>query len=457
MADTASPRSIFALFRSPNGKRALAGLASLLLVLEVALGARVLGANLIELYLRRVGQNRLCLYPDTAIYWQLARAIRAGGPYEIVEWGDIPHFALRAPGYPIVLAACHAIFGESTMAVRLAQAFLGTVSVSLLYLLTRLIACAGEPPIPAEANQVATQHQKVPLVAAAVAALNPYYILMSSLILSEAVFTSLLLAALSGLAVLWAKPGREVRTAGWRTALVALATGAACGAAVLVRPSCLLLVPAILTIWIVAKARQRDRSTAALRNAFLCVVGIGVVMGPWIARNARVYGTFVPTSLWLGASLYDGINPGATGASDMAFLADQDIWPLDERGQDGTLRDKAIAFGRANPGRVLELAIAKLGRYWSPWPRSEGISSPLLAVSSAMVELPIFALAAAGGWARRRDVRALVLLAFPVLYFCGLHVVFASSIRYRIPAEMPLVGLAAIGLGAIAARARRGR
>ena len=47
-----------------------------------------------------------------------------------------------------------------------------------------------------------------PLVAAAIAAANPYYIIMSVLILSEAVFVPLMLAALWGLALLWVEPGR---------------------------------------------------------------------------------------------------------------------------------------------------------------------------------------------------------------------------------------------------------
>ena len=47
-------------------------------------------------------------------------------PYEYVEWSDIPHFAVRTPGYPLFLAVCQAIFGERTLAVRLVQAGLGT-------------------------------------------------------------------------------------------------------------------------------------------------------------------------------------------------------------------------------------------------------------------------------------------------------------------------------------------
>ena len=94
---------------------------------------------------------------------------------------------------------------------------------------------------------------------------------------------------------------------------------------------------------------------------------------------------------------------------------------------------------------MVKLAIIKLGRYWSPWPNAEGFRSPLLAVAGAAVEIPVFGLILLGAWDRRRDCRVWALLAGPLLYFCAIHLVFASSMRYRIPGEMPALGLAAMG------------
>ncbi len=129
-------------------------------------------------------------------------------------------------------------------------------------------------------------------------------------------------------------------------------------------------------------------------------------MGPWWIRNHRIYDRFVPTALWLGASLYDGLSPTATGASDMAFLGDRDIWPLGEQDQDAELTRRTIAFALSEPGRALELALVKFGRFWSPWPNAEGFRSPYLAIAGAAIELPIFALLLLGAWDRRRDLRA---------------------------------------------------
>jgi 4-amino-4-deoxy-L-arabinose transferase-like glycosyltransferase len=351
------------------------------------------------------------------------------------------------------LAACQTILGEQPLAVRLVQAALGALVVWLVYQLTRRLVSPTELE-PASGRVCWT----VPLIAATLAAMNPYYIAMSELILSEAVFAPLLLLTLWGLAVLW-RPADGPDCAGthfapWRAALTALGTGATGGAAILTRPSWGLFLPAVLLVWVVQGVRSRDclLRRRAFQGAVLVVVGVVLMMGPWWVRNARIYGRFVPTALWLGASLYDGLNPEATGASDMAFLADPALRPLDELGQDAALAQRALDFARSNPRRVLELAVIKLGRYWSPWPNASEYRSAVLRVASTLLVVPLYLLLLVGAWIRRYDLRAWLLLAGPVLYFCALHLVFVSSIRYRIPGEPAALGLAAIALRSITDR-----
>ena len=70
------------------------------------------------------------------------------------------------------------------------------------------------------------------------------------------------------------------------------------------------------------------------------------------------------------------------------------------------------------------------------WPNADEYRNLVLIVTSAVIVIPIYFLIIAGVWDRHRDARALVLLAGPMLYFCAIHLVFVSSIRYRIPGEM---------------------
>jgi hypothetical protein len=193
---------------------------------------------------------------------------------------------------------------------------------------------------------------------------------------------------------------------------------------------------------------------AKLGNAVLIMSGLCIVMIPWWIRNWKVYGRFVALAVWMGASLYDGLNPNATGASNMNFLKAPDIWPLDELDQDAELTRRAWEFVASHPGRALDLAIIKLARFWSPWPNAEGFRSLGVAAASALFVVPSLSLVFFGLWHTRKDARAWILLAGPLLYFCVLHMIFASSMRYRVPAEVPAMGLAAIGFKELALRGR---
>ncbi len=390
---------------------------------------RVAAADLVQWYCKRKGV--LCVFPDTEIYWALAAKIQRGEPFEVLYYGALPHFALRTPGYPLFLAACRVVFGARLLPVRLIQAALGAWC---LWLLARLVTRA----LPSAVDEPG-KRWSIPLIAATIAAVDPFVVSNSALVLTEALFLPLMLLAQWGLAVLWGEGLSRRGAIGW-----ALMTGAASGAAVLVKPSWALYVPLALVIWVMLGGRSGWRE-AVWRGA-LIALGLVVVMAPWWVRNARIYGRFVPSALWMGASLYDGLNPRATGASDMTFLKDPAFWPLDEEAQDAALRNQAIAFARAHPGRALELAAIKAGRFWSPWPNAAGFRSPALAVASALVSLPQFALIALGAWDRRRDRRALVLLGLPLLYTFALHLLFVGSMRYRIPVAVPALGLAAVGL-----------
>jgi 4-amino-4-deoxy-L-arabinose transferase-like glycosyltransferase len=393
---------------------------TLAIILAAGLALRAAAAFAVQAYADRLGKP--CLFGDTTIYWELARAIREGRPF-VVDQSGVPHYALRTPGYPLFLAACQALFGERILPVRLVQAALGTLGIYFVY---RLV-------------DRAVGDRKAAIIAAGLAAVEPYGIGLGALVLSEGVFIPLMLAGLRGLSLLWTRPGEAPPKYG---TAIAIGTGLVHGAAILMRPSWALMVPILLACRVIGAGPGR---MGALRGALFVAAAAAVVMAPWWARNARVFGRFVPTALWVGASLYDGISPTATGASDMGFLDDAGVVELDEVSQDATLRRRSVDFALSHPGRALELAAIKAGRFWSPWPNAETLRSPAAAWASAVVTIPLFALVAIGVWECRKVGRALVLLAGPLVYFMLLHMIFVSSIRYRIPGFLPALGLAAVG------------
>jgi hypothetical protein len=384
----------------------------LLAALGVGLLVRLAVAVVVDGMAQRKGS--VCLFPDAEIYWQLAGAILHGGPYRVVQWG-VPHDALRTPGFPLFLAACRAI-SDATLLPRLVQAALGTVAIGLSACLTWRIRPSW----------------RLAAAAAWLTALDPFVVGFTPLLLSEAVFLPLMMATLLGLATLWDAP---------RGRLIALATGAAGGAAALVKPSFALFVPLVLGCWVACAPNQ-----TTVRKAAFVALGVVLVMSPWWARNAWHYHRFVGTALWGGASLYDGLNPSATGASDMRFLEAEDLRSLDEITQDQELTQRAWAFARERPDRVLQLAIVKEARFWSPWLNAEGFQSPPLAVATTLWTLLVYSLVLVGLWRLRRDARAWALLAGPLIYFACLHAIFVGSVRYRVPAIVPAFSLAACGL-----------
>ncbi len=389
-------------------------------VLVVALIVRVLAGYVVQSYV--AGKGLLCVFGDTPIYWLLARTIRLGQTFVVEQQFDIPHYALRTPGYPAFLAGCQVIFGENPLAIRIVQALLQTVAVGLVYRLVRQV----RPDAP----------KSVGLVAAAMVAVDPYVITASALLLSEGTFIPLMMIMLCGLATLWgAEPSRRPR--GWLAGLV----GVVGGLAILSRPSWLLFMPVPLTVWILT-SRQ---CAIAARYSFLILLGVVIVLCPWWVRNAKILGKFVPTALWVGASLYDGLSPTADGSSAMEFLNEPQIARLDEIDQDTELRRRSIEFIWANPQRVEWLAVVKFARYWSPWPNASAFTSPFVSTVSAVITLPVFACMGLGAWSLRGDLRALTLFGGPIVYFCCLHMIFVSSVRYRVPGLLPAMGLAAIG------------
>lgn len=290
--------------------------------------------------------------------------------------------------------------------------------------------------------------QRAAWIAGLATSLYPGAIAMSTFVLAEAPFCPLMILQLALWAVAWRSnlSNPAVTYAGL--------SGIAAGLATLMRPSWLLFTPLAIAIgFVVGPSRRRHVVVGAAM-----LIGLTLTMSPWWYRNWQVTGSFVPTTLQTGESLYDGLNPQATGASDMRFVDDfrarlraadaaagdiDEQQPCFEQRLDRMMRDTAIAWAIDNPGQVLRLAAVKFIRIWNVWPNEPSLRGWRMRACVALGFTPLLVLGIWGAWKYGRRGWPYVLCFLPAIYFTCLHMIFVGSIRYRQPAMLPLTVLAA--------------
>ncbi len=386
-------------------------------------------------------------FPDSESYWELGKQIAAGEDY---EFRSPQHRVFRTPGYPLLLAGMFRIAGTNAppITARLLGAVIGTFTVGAVYWLAKR-----------------TFNSTSALVAAGMAAVYPGAVAISGLVLAEGLFTLWMFLQL----ILWTyaigaryrdgisrdfpnDPGVGPYPFPKRVFITGLMSGIAAGLATLTRPSWLLFTPfAIIACLLVCRDRRRH---ALLGLAMLA--GLLSTMSPWWIRNWQVTHHFVPTTLQVGASLYDGLHAKADGSSEMSFITkvepqfqadsekgQHDSVPISEYQFDRHLRMAALCWAMENPTRVIELAAVKFARMWNFWPNEASFRSWPLRLAVLGTYTPVMILALAGVWIHRHQPFVVLILTLPAIYLTLLHIVFVSSLRYRQPAMLTLIVLAA--------------
>ena len=180
-----------------------------------------------------------------------------------------------------------------------------------------------------------------------------------------------------------------------------------------------------------------------------------IAMTPWWVRNYQVTGRFVATSLQMGPSLYDGLHPNADGGSQMDFVdrfreeeradpsgdPDRDIY---EYRVDNRMKHAAMQWAWQNPGRVVALAGIKFVRFWNFWPNEPSFSSLPVRLLIVITYVPVLIGAIGGIGVTWKRGFPFWLCWIPAIYFTALHLIFVSSLRYRVPAMLLLAILAGI-------------
>jgi 4-amino-4-deoxy-L-arabinose transferase-like glycosyltransferase len=388
----------------------------LILILTLALGVRV-GWGLIL----PTETASLRSLPDQLEYLQLGENLPHSKGLEFTDSRfPEPLVAYRTPGYPWLVALC----GANVRLIRVLQALIDTSTVLAVYLLGRRWSSEG-----------------IALLASAFVAANPYLVYFSGLILTETLFSAMLAWGMVGLS----SSGRS-----WWSGAVVMAL------AVLVRPSALVLGPLLA---IPANRCVSDSYRWWVRGAARAAIAFGLtclLLLPWGWRNHSLLGNWVWTTTNSGFTLYDGFNPKATGSSDLSMIATMpELRTMDELRRSDYLAALAWQYISDNPTRAVTLGFRKIARLWSPFPLSNEYGRGMYVVVGVLYALPLFALTLVGMWCGGLSGSAKALLLLPAVYFTLAHSVSVGSLRYRVPADVPMALVAASGATWIAGRGRQ--
>ncbi len=197
---------------------------------------------------------------DSREYYAIAANLVDHGAFSQDEKSPYRPDTWRTPGYPLFLAACMFLVGESPAALVLVQQLLCILNVLLVF----RIACRWMP------DRRAT-------LAASLFALEPYHLYYSLWVMSTTLLTTLVLAAW----LFWPHGPRRM------TSWTACTLGGLCGLAVLTWPGAMLVPVFMLAgVMVLAWTSQPHRWVNVPTFLVVCLF----VIGSWIVRNVHVAG-----------------------------------------------------------------------------------------------------------------------------------------------------------------------
>jgi len=344
----------------------------------------------------------------------------------------------RAPFYPLFLApivAFNAPLRDGRMpddvpdAVKVVQSLVGALGVLLIGLIAQRIS--GE---------------RTGVIAAFIAAVYPPLVWISAYALSEALFATLALAC-----VWWLMPVLDTGPEGENGRLLPVfGGGALLGLAVLTRPAMLFFLPFVLLLgW-----RIRFAFAAAI------LAGALVVILPWTARNAVVYGRFVLVASEGGVTFWTGNHREARGEGDLAANPHLKLLNREFRARHRGLTEEelepiyyreALNFIAEAPVRWLGLVAKKVFYTWVPIGPSYRLHSPRYFWTSVIAYgalLPVAIAGFIGLWRSGRRPWTLWALAGSTVV---VSLLFFPQERFRIPVIDPtLIICAAAALTPVA-------
>jgi len=377
-------------------------------------------------------------FSDALYYASQAQQLADGEGFQHKTW-DRPA-ADHAPLTQISQAPTAFVFGESILAQRLVQAVYGTLAVLAIALLARRVA----------------EDDRVGLWAGGIAAVYPNLWVNDGVVLAETL-TALLVAAL--LLAVYSYLDRP------RPALAA-AVGGLAGLAALTRAE--LAVLGVLAFLPVVHRALSDWS-GRLRAVGLAGLVGAVVLAPWMLYNAGRFEKPVLVSTNDGLTLlgancdtqYDGPDPGLWGIECVGGAFSEEQQRRDQSEVNADQRHLAVEYAKDNLGDLPRVAGIRVARTWSLYDpasmvvftENEGREPPV-AWAGFVTWWLLVPFAVGGAVLLRQRGRTIWPLLAPVLVVTVISAAFYGLIRFRVPAEVSLVVLAAVAAAELQARRR---
>ncbi len=385
-------------------------------------------------YVLTVTQDETAVY-DAFFYMSEAETVGEGRGFVTPFGGD--ENADHPPLTVLTLAPVARVTGDSEVPMRLTVALAGVGAVVLIGFLGRAVAGAAPG-----------------LLAAGIAALYPNLWMNDGLVMAETFATLTVAGTLLATVLL-------VRTPSWRHAAGA---GVGCGLAMLSRGELALLVPLVVLPAVLVARHTTWRTRGQL--AGISVGAALAVISPWVAYNLSRFDEPVVLSngegaVLLGANCDDVYSGAGIGYWSIDCSVAVPMARRDRSEVAAEQRREAFEYIGDHAGRLPAVVAARVGRVWSayvPWQSAElaqGEGRPyglsLVGVAAFWLLVP---LAVLGGLRLRHDP-VLVPLVGPFVLVTLVAAASYGAVRFRVPAEVPLVVLAAVGVERLAAVARR--
>ncbi len=334
--------------------------------------------------------------------------------------------AEREPGYVLFITGIYRLFGIHPWAVVLIQIGLSLATI----VLARGLALAWFGPFPAR-------------FAAWACAAYPYFIYYSGYYFRETPLAFLLTASFWVLSR--ARGPRGIAAAG------ALA-GAAAMANTALGPT--------LGVLALAVGRLAPRGERLRRGAAF-LVPVALMMGLWIGRNWRVFGTFLPTSTLVGIQMYWAFavpyeflgTPEQTrilgGPGDDTEF--QRLSGLPEIERNRAFFRAAVGLAAKDPLKAVRDGLRRAAGLWRPVPYERPHASHSYSLIRALALLSdgwLLPLTALGLWRARSNPQAR-LIALTLGMITLTYSISHAPIRYRVsfmPLALMLAGVGAEGL-----------